>query len=438
MKIHFWNRITLAIITILLVTSCSTNVHNLSLQEDNQEEGLQVAKTDAVGSLNPVQSTDPLDANEYTETTDLRNAPYTELPEKNRLIEEAESSITLFSVGDIMVHQEQLDAAYQPETRSYHFNPSFSQVKPILMQADIVMGNLETTLSGSERTYSGYPEFNTPDSLVEALKDAGFTVVTTANNHSLDRRNQGVIRTREVLKQKNILSTGTFTSQEERDTPLLLQQNDIVIAFLSYTYGTNGIPLPKNKPFAVNLYQPQLVKQDIARAKSMGADLVITSLHFGAEYQRLPNEEQKRMARETFEAGSDLIIGHHPHVIQPYEWLIEQKKDGPDRKGFVIYSLGNFISAQRWDYKDVGGILQVVITKKGESTQITQADFLPTYVHFFRKNNKRNYIIYPMEQIVKNHDKLKEMNMTQEVYANVSTMYTHINKHVSSLSAVKP
>ncbi|WP_309479122.1 CapA family protein [Brevibacillus agri] len=310
-----------------------------------------------------------------------------------------EQRISLLAVGDIMVHQEQMDAVWNPATKTYDFNKFFPYVTPLFQEADWVIGNLETTMSGSQARYSGYPMFNSPESLAQTLKEVGFTAVTTANNHSMDRKEQGVLQTIKYLDQAGILHTGTFASVEERNEPLLLTKDGFTLALLSYTYGTNGIPVPPKKPYLVNLIAPELMKQDIARAKEKGADLVAVALHFGVEYQRLPNAEQIRTAELCLTYGADLILGAHPHVVQPYEWKTVTREDGTEHTGLIAYSLGNFVSAQRWDYKDVGAILKLTLHKdESGKASIEQAELLPTYVHFFRKNNKRNYVIYPVNE----------------------------------------
>ncbi|MBO8162230.1 MAG: CapA family protein [Brevibacillus sp.] len=350
-----------------------------------------------------------------------------------------EQRVTLMAVGDIMVHQEQLEAAWDPESESYQFDPFFSEVKPVLKEADLVIGNLETTLAGGDLRFTGYPQFNSPQSLAESLKKAGFTAVTTANNHALDRREIGVLRTLEHLRQAGLAHTGTFRSQEERDQPLLLEHNGIQVALLAYTYGTNGIPLPKDKPYLVNLIQPELIAQDIAKARQQGADLITVSLHFGNEYQRLPNEEQRKLVDQCFEYGADLIIGHHPHVLQPYEWRTLTDESGRTRRGLVVYSLGNFISAQRGDYKDVGAIFAVTLLKRGEGDAVLEeAELIPTYVHYYRSNGKRHYVIYPLAKTLAIPEEERSPLINPALYRKMERLYNEITTHTSRYVTKQP
>lgn len=308
-----------------------------------------------------------------------------------------EQRITLMAVGDIMVHDEQLEAALLPDKKTYDFAPSFAYVKPIFQEADWLIGNLETTLAGQELRYSGYPMFNSPDSLADTLKQLGFTALTTANNHSMDRKEKGVRRTIDQLDRVGLLHTGTFRDEASRNEPLILNKDGFTMALLSYTYGTNGIPIPKDKPYLVNLINPDLIKADIAKARAAGVDLVAVALHFGNEYQRMPNAKQRETAELCIKFGADLVLGAHPHVVQPYEWKTMTLEDGSTHTGFIAYSLGNFISAQRRDYKDVGVILKLTLYK-GESgeAKVEKAEWTTTYVHYYRKNGKRHYVIYPV------------------------------------------
>lgn len=350
-----------------------------------------------------------------------------------------EQRLTLMAVGDIMVHQEQLDAAWDPKTKMYDFHPFFTNVIPLFRKADLVIGNLETTMSGSATGYSGYPMFNTPASLGHTLKDVGFTAVSTANNHSLDRREAGVLQTIKHLDEAGILHTGTFASPEERDEPLLLKKDGFTLALLSYTYGTNGISIPPGKPYLINLINPELIKKDIARAREQGADLVAVALHFGVEYQRMPNEAQKKTAELCLQYGADLILGAHPHVVQPYEWKTVTLEDGREHKGLIAYSLGNFISAQRWDYKDVGAILKLTLHKDGQgSASIESAEMIPTYVHFYRKSGKRHYVIYPVPQTLANLQKgEKYPTLTKDAIAYMKRLEGEMAVHVSTVVSKK-
>lgn len=349
-----------------------------------------------------------------------------------------EVRVSVMAVGDIMVHDQQLEGAWNPASKSYDFLPSFEHVKPLFQEADWVIGNLETTMTGKEARYTGYPMFNSPETLAQTLVDVGFTAVSTANNHSLDRKEQGVLKTIEHLDQSGLLHTGTFRSAEERDESLFLTKDGLTMALLSYTYGTNGIPIPEGKPYLVNLIDPDLMKKDIARAREK-ADLVAVALHFGDEYARLPNAFQKQTAELCLQYGADLILGAHPHVVQPYEWKKVTLEDGREHTGLIAYSLGNFISAQRWDYKDVGAILKLSLYK-GENgdAKIESAEMIPTYVYFSRQKGKRSYVIYPVPQTLeKLQNGEKGLSLSKEAIQYMKKLNVEIPVHVN-LDQSKP
>jgi len=278
-------------------------------------------------------------------------------------------------VGDIMVHDVQYRSAYDPLRGDYDFLPMFAPVIEEL-QADILVGNLETTLGGYELGYSGYPRFNSPDNLAETLSKLGFDMLFTANNHSLDKGESGLRRTIEVLDENNIRHTGTFQSEEDSLKPRILTANGISFGFLNYTYGTNGLKAEEGKDYLVNYINAEKIIEDIKNLRPI-VEIVVVGLHFGNEYWQSPNEQQRYLADEVARAGADIILGSHPHVLQPFEFI-----DVGERKCFVVYSLGNFISGQKERYTDSGAILDLVIEKSvmDDHPQIVKVDFIPVWV----------------------------------------------------------
>jgi len=294
-----------------------------------------------------------------------------------REIERAPAADTLriAIVGDLMCHSTQYLSART--AAGYDFRPAFEAVKPYLAAADLAFGNLETVTAGEGEKFSGYPMFNTPVEYLDALADAGFDVITTANNHSLDRRFPGVERTIEALEARGLRHTGTARSQEERDRPLIVTAKGLRLGVLAYTYGTNGIPMPAGKPYAVNLIDTLAMADDIRRSRSAGADAIAVFLHWGLEYQRQPGPAQVALAGFLARQGVHLIVGSHPHVLQPADWL-----GVPGRSPFVIYSLGNFFSGQRKPFTDSGIILELSLFRNPGTGEIRTGDvrFIPTYV----------------------------------------------------------
>lgn len=292
--------------------------------------------------------------------------------------------------GDLMCHSPQFE--YAKTDSGYNFTPYYEYIRSELSYADLTIGNLETVLGGREMKFSGYPDFNSPDEYALALKLAGFDFLVTANNHSLDRGEKGLLRTLDVLKGQGIGSTGTYSSQADRDSLRILKINGISFALLNYTYGTNGKPVPKGKDYLINLIDKKLIQQDILKAKELKADIIIVLYHYGQEYKREPDNYQKQVNDWAWEAGADVIIGSHPHVLQPAVFLADSS--GLTRK-FTAYSLGNFFSNQQWRYSDAGAVLYLSFEKNSEKATLTTADFLPTWVFKGDIEGKRTYRILP-------------------------------------------
>lgn len=324
-------------------------------------------------------------------------------------------SIVVAAVGDIMVHSPQLTSAFNESEGQYSFKDCFSHVAPYLEKADFAIGNLETTFGTTESGYSGYPFFNSPPELADALRDSGFDLLFTANNHSMDSGEEGVLNTIKLIEEKGLNCTGTARSEEERKKGFLLYQNDIKAVFFAYTYGTNGIPLPSGKEYMVPLIEKQLIGEDITRAKNeLQADIVIIGLHWGDEYQRLPSTYQKELAMELVDMGADIIIGTHPHVIQPAEVIKTEK-----REGLVLYSLGNFISNQRWRYADSGIIVYLKIELNNsdlKSPKVTILEAVPTWVHRYLQGNKWKYTVLPVQAVLEAENARESYHLSEQDY----------------------
>lgn len=302
-----------------------------------------------------------------------------------------DKKISLVAIGDIMCHNSQFKDAYKEGT--YDFSYVFTDIKTYIENADIAIGNLETTFAGSKKGYSGYPQFNTPETLAYNLKDIGIDVLTTTNNHCLDSGYNGIESTIDFLDQAEIAHTGTFKSPEDQNTILFKEVNGIKIAFLAYTYGTNGIPIPKGKEYCVNLINKEFILSQLDLAKKGNPDIICVSMHWGVEYQRHPNDEQLDLTDFLFNNGVDIILGSHPHVLQPFEKREITLEDGTKKDGFVIYSLGNFMAAQNKENTRNSIILNLSITKHVDTNKITIDDisYVPIYMYSYPTYN--NYKI---------------------------------------------
>jgi poly-gamma-glutamate capsule biosynthesis protein CapA/YwtB (metallophosphatase superfamily) len=338
----------------------------------------------------------------------------------------------LFAVGDIMMHGSQIRAGHDPVTATYRYDSFFTQVKNTLTEGDWVIGNLETPIASAELKYTGYPLFNAPDTLADALKTAGFNILTTANNHALDRGEAGVLQTLANIKQRNLNPVGTAASPEEAQNILVLEKNEIKMAILAYTYGTNGIAMPAGKDYLVSLINEPKIIQDILRAKQ-SADIVTVALHFGSEYQRQPNSEQKRLVASLVKAGADIVLGSHPHVVQPYEVFEFTDESGKPRKAVAIYSMGNFISNQRGDYRDLGVIFQVKLSKQfpAATTTITEIQTSPTWVHRYSASGSYQFRVLALFPLLTTQD---DPLLSSQEYPRLQTYFDQINSHLRSLN----
>ncbi|HEY5994093.1 MAG TPA: CapA family protein [Gallionellaceae bacterium] len=296
--------------------------------------------------------------------------------------------------GDIMAHESQLNAAYDRKCECYDFKPVFATAAPLFKNVDVAIANFETTLPG--KNYSGYPAFGAPDSLVDAATGAGINLFIMANNHCLDKGKDAFIRTLQVLDEKKIPHLGTYASQKEyeKNRIFLLQKNGLTVALLNYTYGTNGISTPSG--VVVNRITQAQVSTDIARAREMHVDAVIVFYHFGREYLNKPDNFQRSMVSHALASGADIVLGGHPHHVQPYELL-----DVQGRPHLVAYSVGNFVSAQRERYTDGGMVLYFTLKKiqgaGGAAIDITDVHHKLVWIYISHENEHRQFHILPIE-----------------------------------------
>lgn len=304
---------------------------------------------------------------------------------------------TLAAIGDVLIHNSVYEDALQ-QGGGYDFKPMLEPVKALLVKPDLLIANQESITGGSELGLSSYPTFNSPHEVADALLDAGVDLVTMANNHTLDKGEKGVLSAAAYWDKIGMPHTGAFRSPEDRDKLRTLKSQGITFSFLAYTYGTNGIPVPKDKPYLVNLIDPDRMKTDIEAAKKQ-SDVSVVSVHWGVENQPAANEEQKALAQKLADWGADIIIGTHPHVLQTMEWV--KRADGG--RTLVIYSLGNFLSAQSQLPQLVGGIsrINVVKTVDGGKTSIRleEPSFVPTYNRY---KNWRTFRVIPISQLEEN------------------------------------
>ena len=326
-------------------------------------------------------------------------------------------TFSLAAIGDVMCHNTQYMDAYNSSTDSYDFSYVFEDIQTYIQSADISIGSLETTFAGKDRGYSNYPTFNSPEQLAYDLSEMGLDVLSTAGNHALDKGFSGLSNTLDVLDDANISHSGTYRSQEDRDSVLIKDVKGVKVAILSYTYGTNGIPVPSDKEFCVNLIDKDLIKQDIENAKSQNADVIISCMHWGIEYQTTPNDEQEDLADFLFENGVDIILGNHPHVLQPMEKRSVTLADGTAEDCFVVYALGNFICDQNSENTRNSIILNLDITKNPDGKiSIDKVDYVPIYMYKNSNLNIRKMKLLDIEKSISDYENGVDTSISSSTY----------------------
>lgn len=331
--------------------------------------------------------------------------------------EKTNTTFTMTAIGDVMCHNTQYWDAYIKETNKYDFSYVFENVERYIKTADISIGSLETSFAGEERGYSNYPTFNSPDNLAYSLKSIGIDVLSTAGNHCLDMGFSGLSRTIDVLDDADISHLGTYKTQEERDAILFKYVKGIKIAFINYTYGTNGFPVPTDKNFYVNLIDKDLIKKDIESAKEQNSDMIVACMHWGTEYRTTANPEQEELADFLFQNGVDIILGNHPHVLEQMEKRTVTLEDGTTKDGFVIYALGNFICDQNAENTRNSIILNLKITKHTDGKiTIDKADYIPIYMYKGTSSNLRRMKLLDIEKSISNYENGTDTSIGQTTY----------------------
>lgn len=341
--------------------------------------------------------------------------------------------VEISAVGDIILHDEQIWSAYNEENKAYDFMDNFKYIKSFIEESDIAYGTIEGTYSGEEKGYSGYPSYNGPDSMITTLRETGFDVINVATDHSLDKGEEGAIRTGEKIDE--------LMSSVGNKKYIIKKVKGIKIAFTSYTYENkegelNGNKIPENSnlnTFTYNRLDEGLeeMKSLIEEMKNEGADFIVFGMHWGVEYNSEPSKYQIQIAEALNEYGVNLILGSNPHVIQPIREV--EREDG--HKTLVAYSLGNFISNQReetmGDRRTADGIiLNLTLDKTRKGVEIEEWGYTPTWVYKIPKENKKSdYYILPIEETL-NSEKGKELdkNVINELNKSLESTRSLVEK----------
>lgn len=339
-------------------------------------------------------------------------------------------SLNLTFLGDIMCHPSQYEAARTVD--GYDFRPCFEDIRQDTAPADLTLANLETTLAGKDMLYSGYPSFNTPEQLALAVKETlGVDIVSTANNHSLDRLFPGLVKTIANLDRYGLKHMGTYADVKDSEKILLEDVKGLKLAFLSYTYGTNGVKLPQDKLFAVNYIDKEKIRADARKAHDLGADLVIASIHWGQEYANIPSAEQQSLARWLLENTEiNIISGNHVHAVQPIEFLNVINTSGLAKEGLVIYAQGNFVSDQQTDKANKGIIVNISIEADPilNKLNINEVSYLPTWVDETPGSGLKTYRVLNVEKALNDYREGRDPLLSPEDYQEMLDYVSEVRR----------
>ena len=344
-------------------------------------------------------------------------------PEVEIIQEEIHShTLTLVAVGDNLFHDSIIRGALSNGV--YDFSPIYSEIKPIIQNADLAFINQETVMAGTSFGYTGYPLFNTPQSLGPVLAEVGFDIVNLANNHAMDMGRTGLYNTLDFLD--TIEGLTVIGARKEGESARIISKNNITLGFLAYTFSLNGIPLPSDNPNLVSMINREKMAEEITALRPL-CDFLIVSMHWGEEYRLEPGREQAELALFLARHNVDLIIGHHPHVLQRTATIVQ--RDG--RKTLCFYSLGNFVSTQRERERLFGGMMVVTFTKEISGDEIknlsmSELGMIPVVTHYDRYF--RNSKIYPLvsynEELLRNHG----LRIIQDPGLDMNFFYSVLNR----------
>ena len=408
----------LAILIIIFISVFINTLINHNKTTNNPTVVSETVNNDEQSNSTAISTTDNLTNN--TEGNNLDKKTSTEVVPKS-------TTINMALTGDIMCHNTIYNDAFDKQSNTYDFSYIFDDIKYNIQTADIAIGNLETTFAGSSKGYSSYPTFNTPENLAYTLKKVGFDVLSTANNHCYDNGYSGIESTINYLDDADISHTGTFKSEDEQNKILIKNVKGIKIAFLSFTYGTNGISIPSDKSYSVNLIDKNLIKKQLELAKEQNPDMICVSMHWGIEYQTTPNAEQKDLTDFLFKNGTDIIIGNHPHVLQNFEKREITLDNGTTKDGLVIYSLGNLLADQNKKYTKDSAIMNVNITKdENGKIKINTVTYTPTYIYKDTSKSAQKFKIINIQNAIESFEAGYSPNLSKATYNTFKTELENI------------
>ncbi len=299
-------------------------------------------------------------------------------------------NLSMVATGDVLIHKTVYSDASKGDG-TYDFCKQMKYIEPLINNYDLAFYNQESIIGGKNLGLSTYPRFNSPDEIGDCMVSLGFNLVSLANNHTMDKNEVGVLYSTAYWKTKDVLTAGSYTSWEDRGELRIKEKNNIKYAMLSYTTVTNGLLPPTGKEYLTNIYSDEKAKEDIEKLRDK-VDLLIIAMHWGSEYTQTPTEEETRIANYLASLGVDLVIGHHPHVLQPIQYI---------NNTLVLYSLGNYISGQQGIDRLTGALVSLNITKQVNEDQTSSISFsdIKADLIYTKYIDWKNFQIYPYDEL---------------------------------------
>ena len=339
--------------------------------------------------------------NKDTKQTDKKT---TKTEKTNKTVNEVNKSMSLVSVGDVLIHEAVYKDALNKDG-TYNFDKMFTSIGPLLKQYDLKYCNQESIIGGKSLGVSGYPNFNSPEEIGDSITKLGFNLIGLANNHAYDKGEKAILSSNDYWSKKDVITSGTYSNSSDRDNIPVHEKNGIKYVFLAYTTGINGNRLPDGKDYLINVYDENKVKEDINKIKDK-VDVIMVAMHWGDEYTNEPTNSQKEIANYLASLGVNLIIGTHPHVVQPIEYINDT---------LVVYSLGNFISNQLVIGVNpaIGLMLGIdIYLDNGVKFKIKEKELLYSY-----SDNSTNFKVIPFSEM--NDNILKDYKSVEKQYLDI-------------------
>lgn len=340
--------------------------------------------------------------------------------EANNVNTNTDTTFTLTAIGDIVGNTSLSSDSLNTSTNQYDFSYIFEDISYYIKNSSITIANLETTFSGENKGYRNYSRYNSPDKLAYNLKKLGVDVISTAGNHCLDYGYDGLSRTLDVLNKADISHVGTYTSKDAQNSVLIKYVKGIKLAFVDFTFSSNKLNVPSDKSYCVNLIDKNFIKEQLDLAKKQSPDIIICSIHWGNENSSKVTSDQKGYADFIFQNGAVIILGTHPHLLQPMEQRTVTLEDGSTKNGFIIYSLGDFINGKNQKKYNNSIILELTITKHTDNKiSIDKIDYIPIYMY---KDNSKKYNkikLLDINNVISLYDQGIDTGLGQNMYSTL-------------------